>query len=103
MSIFDSIVRGLDESIKIEKGELKATKHVIKIEEIKSFSNVEVKSIRTQLNLTQVLFAQLLGVSAKTVEAWEKGTNKPNGTARRMLNLLKIDPKLPEKYNIISY
>jgi putative transcriptional regulator len=43
-----------------------------------------------------------MGVSVKTVEAWEKGTNKPIGTARRMLSLLQQDDTLPLRFNIIT-
>ncbi|WP_240843591.1 DNA-binding transcriptional regulator [Acidaminobacter sp. JC074] len=57
--------------------------------------------MRTQLSLTQIAFASLLGVSAKTVEAWEKGTNKPNGSARRLMELLNADLDIPEKYRLI--
>ena len=53
--------------------------------------------------MTQSTFAALMGVSNKTVEAWEKGTNTPAGTARRMIGMLKADSSIPEKYNIISY
>lgn len=41
-------------------------------------------------------------IAAKNVEAWEAGTNTPSGSAKRMLSLLKSDPKLPEKYNLLS-
>jgi putative transcriptional regulator len=43
-----------------------------------------------------------MGVSTKTVEAWEAGTNKPIGSARRFLSVLKSDPSLLNKCNIIS-
>ena len=33
-------------------------------------------------------------MSVKTVEAWEAGTNKPIGAARRFLSVLKADPNL---------
>ncbi len=35
-----------------------------------------------------MLFAQYLGVSPKTVEAWEAGKNKPSGSSSRLLELL---------------
>ena len=43
-----------------------------------------------------------MGVSVKTVEAWEAGTNKPIGSARRFLSVLKADPTLLSRINIIS-
>ena len=35
-------------------------------------------------------------------QTWEAGTNKPIGAARRFLSVLKADPKLLVKSNIIS-
>jgi putative transcriptional regulator len=52
--------------------------------------------------MTQKLFAAALGVSVKTVEAWEAGTNKPIGVANRMLELLSIDAELLDKCDIIA-
>ena len=52
--------------------------------------------------MTQRTFAMVMGVSNKTVEAWENGTNKPAGTARRMMGILMADHMVPEKYSIIT-
>ena len=60
------------------------------------------KNVRNKMNMTQVTFAAVMGVSTKAVEAWESGRNVPSGSARRMLGMLKTDPNLPEKYNIIE-
>jgi putative transcriptional regulator len=38
------------------------------------------------------MFAGSLGVSPKTVEAWENGRNKPEGTSRRLLEIVRDDP-----------
>lgn len=72
-----------------------------------AFSNflrvfVTIESLRHTLNMTQSTFAALMGVSQKTVEAWEAGTNVPLGTARRMLGLLQSDNSIPVKYKIVS-
>lgn len=99
---YDSIIKGLDEAIKINKDELKGRRQKFEISPVKEFSKSEIKSLRAKLELTQIAFAQILGVSIKTVEAWEKGTNSPNGPARRIIGMLKEDPKLPEKYHLIS-
>ena len=38
--------------------------------------------------MTQSAFANYMGVSSKTVEAWEKGTNHPTGPACRLIYFL---------------
>ena len=54
------------------------------------------------LDFSQALFAMSLGVSLKTVEAWESGKNVPSGPALRMIEMLKDDPDVLLKYNIIA-
>ena len=48
------------------------------------------------------MFAAVIGVSTKTVEAWETGTNRPIGPARRMLSLIRINPGILETYHLIN-
>ncbi|MCL6479063.1 MAG: helix-turn-helix domain-containing protein [Peptococcaceae bacterium] len=48
----------------------------------------DVKRIRLSLKLSQSAFAGIVGVSQKTIEAWESGRNIPNGSSQRMLELL---------------
>ena len=38
--------------------------------------------------MSQRIFAGYLGVSDKTVEAWEAGTNRPSGAACRILRMM---------------
>lgn len=102
MNINKSIIKGLNEAIKYEKDELNARKHKYSINPIRIYNAAEIKHIRNSLSLTQPLFASLLGVSKKTVEAWEAGNNTPNGSACRLLNMLQADPDLPKKYNIFT-
>lgn len=47
-----------------------------------------VKQLRNKLNMSQRLFAKVLGVSEKTIEKWEQGTNPVKGTASKLLYLL---------------
>ena len=75
-------------------------RRVVKVSPLPNYSAEEIKAIRLTLNLSQSSFADLMGVSSKTVEAWESGKNTPYGSAQRMLELLKNDYKLVEKYVI---
>ena len=55
------------------------------------YSADEVRKIRNKSGYSQAVFAQCLGVSKKTVEAWEEGVNNPSGPASRILFLLSND------------
>jgi putative transcriptional regulator len=54
------------------------------------FNNRQVKDIREQLNVSQPIFAQILGVSDDTVKAWKRGANKPSGSSARLLKSSKF-------------
>ena len=101
MNAFEEIKTGLNEAIEYEKGNLKANSKTLSITPLEEFSATEIKEIRKSTGLTQVLFANYLGVSLKTVEAWESGRNKPNGSACRMLAITKSNPKFPKTSGIV--
>jgi len=102
MKLYESIMTGLNEAVEYEKGNMKARKIKCTVNPVPKFSAQEIKRVRDSLEMTQSTFAAVMGVSIKTVEAWESGTNQPIGTARRMLSMLKTDPSLPAKYNIVA-
>ena len=101
MSVFDEIKEGLNQAIEYEKGNLKAKKTTLTIIPVDTFTPVEIRQIRNSTGLTQALFAKYMGVSVKTVEAWEAGKNHPEGTACRLLTLTRIDPEFPQKSGIV--
>ena len=86
---FDELMTGLNEALDIEKGKINGRKTVYEILPVKRYDNVQIKKIRNSVGMTQVLFANYMGVSIKTVEAWEKGTNRPTGTACRLISMLE--------------
>ncbi len=94
MSVYTSIMRGLDEAVQYQEGKIPVRRTKIAVKPVELFSSEDIKQIRKDLSLTQVLFASTLGVSKKTVEAWECGRNSPEGPSRRLLQLLRDDPDL---------
>ena len=102
MSLFDDIKTGLLEAIAYEKGELKARSTKMSIAPVEDFTSLEIKELRKHAGLTQKAFALCMGVSVKTVEAWESGRNHPDGSSRRLLTLLKNDAMFFNKLNVIS-
>ena len=53
----------------------------------------EVICARQALKFTQAEFADLLGVSWRTLENWEQGRTLPSGAARMLITIARIRPK----------
>ena len=67
----------------------------IKRGEHKRVVNVpDVGAIREKTGLSQARFAELLGVSVRTLQDWEQGRRAPSGAARTLLLIADRDPKV---------
>jgi putative transcriptional regulator len=53
----------------------------------------DVAHIRDSTGLSQARFAELLGVSPRTLQDWEQGRRAPSGAARTLLLVAAHDPK----------
>lgn len=51
-----------------------------------------VTDIRESTGLSQSRFAQLLGVSVRTLQEWEQGRRAPSGAARTLLLIAAKNP-----------
>lgn len=47
---------------------------------------------RTQVEMTQVAFSKLLGVSVRTLQEWEQGRRSPTGAAKTLLSIAIQNP-----------
>ncbi len=92
MSVYESIVQGLTEAEQYQQGNISVRKTKLTIKPVETFSTDDIKQIRKKTGLSQVSFAGTIGVSPKTIEAWENGRNKPEGAARRLLEVIRDDP-----------
>lgn len=52
-----------------------------------------VTSIREKTGLSQARFAQLLGVSVRTLQDWEQGRRAPSGAAKTLLMIADKNPR----------
>lgn len=52
-----------------------------------------VTSIREKTGLSQARFAQLLGVSVRTLQDWEQGRRAPSGAAKTLLMIAHKNPR----------
>ena len=53
-----------------------------------------VASIREKTGLSQSRFAELLGVSIRTLQEWEQGRRAPSGAARTLLLIAAKNPRV---------
>jgi putative transcriptional regulator len=56
-----------------------------------------VRDIRERTSLSQSEFAQLIGVSVKTLQNWEQDRRRPTGPAAALLSIIQHDPALAMK------
>ena len=89
------LIEACKEIIEIqEKRKLaRLNKKSVAILPVNNFKPEEIKSIRQKFEMTASVFAKMLGVSSKTVEAWESGLRKPTGAYSRLLQIITHDPK----------
>ena len=88
-SLFEDLKEGLNQAIAFEKGRGKARVRTLMIMPVKKYNKEEIKAIRNRAGMTQTVFASYMGVSKKTVEAWETGRTHPTGPAYRLLDILE--------------
>ncbi len=88
-------LRGLHDAL--EKGESLPERFTMKTVELhldpREYGPEEVQKVREQLRASQGVFAKLLGISIKTLQAWEQGNNPPTPMARRLLDTIQKDPE----------
>ena len=54
----------------------------------------DIAGIREKTGLSQARFAQLLGVSVRTLQDWEQGRRAPSGAARTLLVVADKNPRV---------
>ena len=103
--LFDDIVASLNELKDHAEG--KSTGVIVhrrtspNVVDVPDFTAQEIKEVRLAAKMTQKTFAACIGVSTKSVEAWEGGRSRPDGAARRILGLMKINPSFAEEMGLI--
>lgn len=91
--LFSALEQSLGEALAYQRGEEVPGLAVHE----RTVPDVDAAEVRKSLSLTQRAFAAVLGVSCRTVEAWESGRSNPAPTARKLMYLIREDPSLVSK------
>ena len=96
---FDELKQSLEQALDHARGkqtDVRVT-HISKIELPPApapMSREQVGELRRRLNYSQSVFARVLNVSVKTVQAWEQGRREPSDAALKLLNIANKHPEV---------
>ena len=94
-SSFTSLMKSMEDGLAITKGKkvkgTLITEYVV--HEPKCLSAKEIRKIRMSLDISQPVFAQILGVSVNALRNWEQDRNSPSALACRFLEMIQNDPQ----------
>ena len=96
---FDELMTSLEDAAAFAQGDTSRAR-VVEVDTddpVPEYKAADVARTRQALNLSQRALARALGVSSRTVEAWEAGRNVPSGAARHLLFLLDGDHSLVQR------
>lgn len=94
---FDTLMESLEDAAAFAQGDTSRARVVEIDDPVPTYEAKDVARTRSDLNLSQRALASVLGVSVRTVEAWEAGRNVPSGAARHLLFLLDSDHSLVQR------
>ena len=98
-SLFEDLKKSLNESIEFAQGDpTKGTVRSLSFKALPELSKTQIKSIREETHLSAAAFANVIGVSAKTIEAWESGRSIPSGPSKRLLQMFKEKPEFTKEF-----
>lgn len=90
--VADSIRRGLREAVAYAEGKADENAYRVHVP-----AKIDVKAIRTSLDMTQEEFAGRFGFSVNTLRHWEQGSRQPEGPTRAYLLVIERAPKAVQK------
>jgi len=92
MTFGEKLIKSTKQAEAHASGKKKLRTNILEIMPVPDYKPQQIRDIRVRLGLTQVLMGGIVGVSTKTVEAWEIGYRRPSSSAMRVLAELDTNP-----------
>jgi putative transcriptional regulator len=83
------LIESMEQALAYAKGETVPGLVVHQVE----VDDIDAKSVRTKLRLTQEQMASLLGTSTSGYRKWEQKERRPSGAARTLLKVMDREPE----------
>ena len=83
----------LEESIAHTRGQVTLNTLEVTLADPPEVDAKTMAALRKKTGLSQAVFARMLSVSTKTVQAWEQGARKPSKAVRRLIEVMVKQPK----------
>ena len=93
MTFGEKLIKSAKQAEAHASGKKRLRTNVLEILPVPNYNPNQIKDIRARLGLTQGLMGGIVGVSTKTVEAWEIGYRRPSSSAMRVLAELDTNPE----------
>lgn len=87
LNVVHNTAKGLHKSGAMDKETMKEFDSLC-LPPVKSLSAAQIKQLRRKNKVSQAVLAAYINTSTSTVQKWEQGQKKPNGTAMKLLNLI---------------
>jgi len=91
---FEDLKAGLQAAIEHASGKRADLRTTTLPRPPKELSAKEIAQVRSQLNVSQAVFARYLNISTKTVQSWEQGHGRPSGASLKLLSIARKNPKV---------
>jgi len=92
--LFGELMQSLDQALQYSRGEQISARTTALPAPPKPMSRQEIIKLRERFNCSQAVFARLLNVSVKTLQAWEQGVRVPSDAALKLLTVAKHHPEV---------
>jgi putative transcriptional regulator len=93
LPVAGQIRKGLEESVRHARGEITLKTTVVELPDPPpEIRPGELTKLRLDHRLPQDVFARVLNVPTRTVQAWEDGMRKPSQAALRLIQVFRQDP-----------
>ena len=92
--VADEIGQALEEALAYARGDRTVA---VRVHEVEVPAEIDVRSIRRHLGLTQAEFASRYGFALTALRDWEQGRRRPERSARVLLRVIEREPEAVER------